>query len=112
MNTVSDSVGQMIRKCRCKAGLSIESLAYEAGISTNFLGDVERGRKKPSLDTLESVLNALNLSFVEFFSDKDFLDHIKERSKADKIIVDIERFSDSELTVVHNIIKQLIRLKK
>jgi len=112
MNTVSSKVGKIIREHRHRLGKSIETLAGDANLSTNFLGDVERGKKKPSLDTLESLLNALNLSFEEFFSFEAEFTPRKERSKSEKIMADISGFSDEELTVIHNIIRQLMRLRK
>ena len=112
MNTVSSKVGNKIREHRQRLGVSIETLALSAEITPNFLGDVERGKKKPSLDTLESLLNALNLSFEEFFSYEAEYTPRKERSKAEKIIADISGFSDEELTVIHNIVRQLMRFRK
>jgi transcriptional regulator with XRE-family HTH domain len=112
MNTVSSKVGNKIREHRQRLGISIETLALSAEITPNFLGDVERGKKKPSLDTLERLLNALNLSFEEFFSYEAEFTPRKDRSKSEKIIADISGFSDEELMIIHNIIRQLIRFKK
>jgi len=72
---------------------------------------VERGKKKPSLDTLERLLNALNLSFEEFFSYEAEFTPRKERSKSEKIMADISGFSNEELMITHNIIRQIMRLK-
>ena len=112
MNTVSSEVGKKIREHRHKAGLSLESLALNAGITPNFLGDVERGTKKPSLDTLESLLTALDISFEDFFSLKTDTPPNRERCKTEKIMADITSFSDKELEVIHNIVRQLIRLRR
>ena len=112
MNAVSSKVGKMIREQRKRAGISIETLALSADITPNFLGDVERGIKQPSLKTLECLLNALNLSFEEFFTFKNDIVPRKERSRAEKIMADINGFNDKDLLVVHSIVRQLIRLKK
>ena len=112
MNTISSKVGNKIREHRQRLGISIETLALSAEITPNFLGDVERGKKKPSLDTLESLLNALNLSFEEFFSYEAEYTPRKERSKSEKIVADISGFSDEELMIIHNIIRQLIRFRR
>ena len=102
----------MIREHRHQVGLSLESLALNAGITPNFLGDVERGSKKPSLDTLERLLVALDISFEEFFSFKTDIVPSKERCKTEKIMADINSFSDKELEAIHNIVRQLIRLRR
>lgn len=39
----------------------MEQLAEKANLSTNFIGAIERGLKEPSLSTLISILNALDI---------------------------------------------------
>ena len=56
------SIGEKIRKARIDAGLSQQMLADLCGISLSFLGHIERGSRKMSLETLVSIANALNLS--------------------------------------------------
>ncbi len=56
------SIGQKIRFYRKTAGLRQEALAETAGISTNYLGMIERGEKIPSLETFLAIANALSVS--------------------------------------------------
>ena len=43
--------GQRLRE-QCKAnGWPLEQFAERAGLSTNYVGDLERGKKSPSLET-------------------------------------------------------------
>jgi predicted transcriptional regulator len=44
---------------RYELGLSQEQLAERAGLSTKYLGRIERGQVNASLDTLERVVSAL-----------------------------------------------------
>jgi len=46
------AVGQTIRRYRNRAGMSIEQLAERADLYPNYVGEVERGGKAASLDTL------------------------------------------------------------
>lgn len=55
-------IGEKIRKARIEAELSQEQLAEQCDISLSFLGHIERGSRKMSLETLVSISNALNLS--------------------------------------------------
>ena len=55
-------LGNRIRKTRKEKYLTQFTLAEEVGISPNFLGDVERGVKSPSLETLVCIANVLNVS--------------------------------------------------
>lgn len=54
--------GIAVRRLRLQAGLSQEALAHEVGISSNYLSDVERGRRNITvklLFTLAAGLSAL-----------------------------------------------------
>lgn len=53
--------GQRLREQRQNQGLTMEQLAEKANLSTNFIGAIERGLKEPSLSTLISILNALDI---------------------------------------------------
>lgn len=53
--------GQRLREQRTEQDLTIEQLAEKAGLSPNYVGAIERGEKEPSLSTVVSLLNALNL---------------------------------------------------
>lgn len=50
-----------IRKLRKAAKLSLEEAAERGNITGNFWGDVERGKKVPSLDTIVAMANGLGL---------------------------------------------------
>lgn len=46
------AIGRRIRKLRIAQNLTQERLAEHAGISASFLGHIERGTRKMSLETL------------------------------------------------------------
>ena len=55
-------LGIQIRAQRKHFRLTQEELAEQAGISLSFLGHIERGSRKASIETLVSLANALNIS--------------------------------------------------
>ena len=55
-------IGQRIRNERKKFNLSREKFAEILNLSTNFVGQIERGEKSPSLDTFVSIGHTLHLS--------------------------------------------------
>lgn len=55
-------LGKRIRQQRQLLKMTQEKLAESAGISLSFLGHIERGTRKASLDTLVRVCNALKVS--------------------------------------------------
>lgn len=56
------TAGKRIRKARRDQNLTQSELAELAGISPAFLGHIERGNRRPAMDTLLSLSVALNLS--------------------------------------------------
>ena len=59
--------GSRIRSIREAAGLSRETLAERADINPNYLGEIERGEKWPSLEVIERLASALAVSPPTFF---------------------------------------------
>jgi transcriptional regulator with XRE-family HTH domain len=51
-----------VRRLRKSAKLSLEKAAERGDITANFWGDVERGKKVPSLDTIVAMAKGLSLS--------------------------------------------------
>ena len=65
-------VGQRIRELRKELELSQEALANEAGVDRTYMTDVENGRRNISVEILEKIISALNVSFADFFNAKEF----------------------------------------
>jgi transcriptional regulator with XRE-family HTH domain len=65
-------VGQRIRELRKQLELSQEALAYKSEVDRTYMTDVENGRRNVSLEILEKIIKALEISFTEFFNSKEF----------------------------------------
>ena len=59
--------GSRIRSIREAADLSRETAAERAGTGANYLGEVERGEKFPTLEMIERIATALEVSPSAFF---------------------------------------------
>ena len=55
-------LGQRIREQRRKKGWTMDKLAEKADLSVNYVGDLERGVKTPSLDTFIRIVEVLDVS--------------------------------------------------
>lgn len=77
-------IGERIRRLRKEMDLSQEQLAERSGLHTNYVGQVERGEKNLTLETLEKVVGGLDISLEELFryigpmEQKDALSQIVE----------------------------------
>ena len=54
-------MGKRVRKQRQLIGLTQQELAERIGVSTSFVGHVERGTRKASLETLVALSTALGV---------------------------------------------------
>lgn len=57
-----EDLGRRIKQQRLLAEMTQEKLAERAGISLSFLGHIERGSRKASMDTFVKICNALGVS--------------------------------------------------
>ncbi len=62
MNNDNIIIGQRIRQIRTFQKLSREKLAEKANISTQFLADIETGKKGMTVTTLKKLCDALRVS--------------------------------------------------
>ena len=59
--------GKNIRAARDAAKVSREVAAERAGITTDYLGEVERGEKWPTLPVIRSIARSLSVPAAKFF---------------------------------------------
>lgn len=69
---IKEKIGRRITELRKGRKLSQQKFAYTADIERSFLTHIEKGRKNISVGTLQKILTALDISFKEFFSSKEF----------------------------------------
>lgn len=62
------SFGKAIRNNRAKLGISQEELADRAGLHRTYVSDVERGVRNLSLESIEKLADALELSIGALFA--------------------------------------------
>ena len=57
-----NNLGLMLKKLREDKGFTIKELAEKAGISNGTVGDIETGRNKSTIKTIEKIAKALGLN--------------------------------------------------
>lgn len=69
---INRKIGDRIRFLRNAQKLSQEEIALRADIGRSFMTHIESGKRNISIETLEKVLSALEISFAEFFNHSEF----------------------------------------
>jgi transcriptional regulator with XRE-family HTH domain len=60
-------VARNLRLLRKQKGFTQEELADEAGINRNYVGQIEREEKSPTIDLLEKLVLALDVKPEDLF---------------------------------------------
>ncbi len=95
MGNTAKFIGQRIRRYRTQLGLSQERLAELAGCHPTYIGQIERGEKNVSLESIVKISSALKVPLSELVEgieeseeDRDFpqecYDLIAGKSKAEQ----------------------------
>ena len=67
MSDIAKIVGKRIRNYRTAKGLSQEKLAERAQCHFTYIGQIERGEKNATIESIEKIALALNLSLSTLF---------------------------------------------
>ena len=70
--------GKNIKRARLLRELSQEAVALEAGMTGNYIGDVERGVRNIAIDNMARLASALNVPLHELLNPERFHDPIDE----------------------------------
>ncbi|WP_240414981.1 helix-turn-helix domain-containing protein [Paenibacillus periandrae] len=62
---------KMLTHHREAAGLTMNQLSVKSGVSQPYIGEIEKGKKKPTIDTIERLCAALGVTLSHFFSDPE-----------------------------------------
>jgi transcriptional regulator with XRE-family HTH domain len=70
--SIQVKVGQRIKELRSQIGISQEALANKAEIDRTYVTDVENGRRNISIQNIEKLVIALQVSLKDFFDSPIF----------------------------------------
>ena len=67
MSDIAKTIGQRIRNYRTMQGLSQERLAEMSGCHPTYVGQLERGEKNATIESIERISAALSISLSRLF---------------------------------------------
>ena len=67
MSDIAKILGQRIRNYRTAKGLSQEKLAELSGCHPTYIGQIERGDKNATVESIEKIASALEISLSTLF---------------------------------------------
>ena len=66
-NSTSENFRNNLKFYRNERGFTQEKLSEICGISTDYLSQIERGKRTPSFKRMELIANALNVEVYKLF---------------------------------------------
>ena len=65
--TIARELGERLRAYRTQRGWSQEEMAERADLHTTYIGQLERGEKNATIESISKVAAALNISLSKLF---------------------------------------------
>ena len=102
------NIGNRIKELRTEQGLSQEQLALSSGITTTYLGLLERNLKNPTVKVLEQICTALHIELSAFFETSLPISHTYDPCTT-QILAQVINRNDQEKQLILKLIKDLTR---
>lgn len=109
MSEIAKIIGQRIRNFRLQLGYSQEKLAELSGCHPTYIGQVERGEKNATLESVERITAALNVPLSMLF---DKYEHSSRNDIPAKCYELLLSKSQSEQEQVYKILLELDKYKE
>jgi transcriptional regulator with XRE-family HTH domain len=83
-----EALGELIRKQRQQAELTLRDLAERANVSNPYLSQIERGLHEPSVRVLKAIAGALNVSAEQLLVQAGVLEGVEHEVPAPPTVED------------------------
>ena len=64
---INKELGMRIRYLREQRKMTLEDFSFESNVNKNYLSDLERGNRNPTVKILTKIANALEVTLEELF---------------------------------------------
>lgn len=68
MSELNVQVGQLLKDLRDERGWSLREFGLIVGMNKTYLGDIELGKRNPTINSLEKIVAGYGLTVREFFA--------------------------------------------
>lgn len=107
------TIGKKVRQERLKRGWTQEELAEKLDLHPSFIGQIERGIKAASLDTLKNLSQVFGIASSEFLNEDARKEPAQGARSVERKIVDLLKgYKTHEQEAVYKTIKYILRQKR
>lgn len=68
MSELNVQIGQLLKDLRDERGWSLREFGLIVGMDKTYLGDIELGKRNPTINSLEKIVAGYGLTVREFFA--------------------------------------------
>lgn len=68
MSELNVQIGQLLKDLRDERGWSLREFGLIVGMNKTYLGDIELGKRNPTINGLEKIVAGYGLTVREFFA--------------------------------------------
>ena len=87
------SIGKRIKEIRLEKGMTQKELAEKCGMFDSALRRIENGKQNPKIETIERIIEALNIPFTDIIDDDELRLSVNKHFKETEQILDaVENF--------------------
>lgn len=104
MSTKKELLGMRIKEIRENRKFTQDKLAEMVGIDPKHLSRIENGRNYPSFETLEKILDSLNVSYEDIFNYTHFATKTEMISK---INAKLSNLNNEKLTFIFKMVNEI-----
>lgn len=109
LDKVTVVVGKRIRAIRKSRNISQENLAENCGLHPTYIGQIERGEKCPTIDSLNKISEGLNISLSELFGNMENKKANDSLNYADKIYDEVLSLPTEKQKELYEIISMILK---
>ena len=101
-------IGKRLRLARKQQSLSQEKTAERAGLHPTYIGQLERGEKNATLESILRVSRALEIPLSELFANID--DQVAVKRPVDALYALVQSLSLAQQERIYTIVKEILEL--
>lgn len=68
MKTIRERFGDRVRQLRIEHNMTQQELAEASSLSLDYISLIERGKRSPSLESIECISKALDIAVSDLFN--------------------------------------------
>ncbi|SDB32347.1 MULTISPECIES: helix-turn-helix domain-containing protein [unclassified Butyrivibrio] len=107
---ITEEIGNRVRFYRKEKNLSQEELALQSDLHPSYIGQLERGVKTPSVNTIYKITKTLDISMSDFMKNIETID-TAEDSYAMKSYLLIEQETAHDQRAIFEIVEKILSMR-